>query len=159
MTAGARFGAAPSVSTSSDPSRSTHDIDSAVTSALGSWDDDGQKILRTTIAAVDDTWSEKHDTSRTTVLQTQAVLRLLQSSLTADQLAEFFGSCLESLAPDDRRDAFGEVVVDVVEVLEQEREDLAEARKEQGMEVDEQGSEAGIKGMEVVKALVVSSAN
>lgn len=155
-TADAAVGGTTSVTVDNAQLPSLDGIDSAVTSALESWDADGQDALRATLVAGSET--ETLESSSASVLQTQAVLRLFQSSLNADQLVAFLGSCLESLASGDQRDAFGEVIVDVVEVLEQERDDLAEARKEQGMDVDEQGPQAGVKGMEVVKALIVNSA-
>lgn len=131
-------------------------VRSAVEAAVSTWDTGGQDNLRETLSS-QLSLLDSNATPLAALPLSQALTSLLSSAISSDALVRFLSTFLEGL--DDRqKDELSETLVDVVEVLESEREDCEDFVPANGMEVDGNGAKPaypGQKGMEVVKALLV----
>ncbi|RSH93955.1 hypothetical protein EHS25_006608 [Saitozyma podzolica] len=133
-------------------------VRSAVEAAVSTWDSGGQDNLRETLSSQLSPL-DSNSTPLAALPLSQALSSLLSSTISSDALVPFLSTFLEGL--DDRqKDELSETLVDVVEVLESEKEDCEDFEQANGMEVDGEGAKPtspGQKGMEVVKALLDSS--
>jgi hypothetical protein len=131
-------------------------VRSAVEAAVSTWDSGGQDNLRETLSSQLSPL-DSNSTPLAALPLSQALSSLLSSTISSDALVPFLSTFLEGL--DDRqKDELSETLVDVVEVLESEKEDCEDFEQANGMEVDGEGAKPtspGQKGMEVVKALLV----
>jgi hypothetical protein len=124
----------------------------AVEAAIASWDRDGQSSLRGLLSSL----LEPLATTPLAALPIgNALVSLLSSALSTEAVTAFLSSFLEGLE-ERQTGEFGEVLVDVVEVLESEREDCEELTKREGMELDsDMPLSGGQKGLEILKLLLV----
>jgi hypothetical protein len=131
-------------------------VRSAVEAAVSTWDTGGQDNLRETLSS-QLSLLDSNSTPLAGFPLSQTLTGLLSSTISSDALVPFLSNFVESL--DHRqKDELSETLVDVVEVLESEREDCEDLAQANGMHVDGDGEKPtypGQKGMEVVKALLV----
>lgn len=88
-----------------------------------------------------------------------ALLSIITSSLDPAQISSVISFTLEGYeaeSRDNHADVLGEALVDVVEMMEEEKEDCEDLRKSEGMDVDEPKIVAGSKSLQVLKLLLVS---
>lgn len=137
------------------------DLRSQVASALSSWDAD-QQSLKTVLANRAEEASSSKGADLSSLPLSYVFIQVLESGIEAEPLAEFLKGLVDGWE-EGKQELLWETMVDVVEVLDESREDCDDLLKaEEGMEVDGQvnkGKSAGAqKGIEVVKLLLVSIA-
>lgn len=82
------------------------------------------------------------------------LVTLLKSNVDERELTGVFEGVLDELE-DERRDIFGEALVDAVEVLEEEQEDMGENKIKEEKEAKE-AEDKSPKGVSILKLLLVS---
>ena len=136
------------------------DIDQAISEAISQWDSSGPDTVRTLLASQS---GHSHASPFLTISLTHALACLVTSELEPEALATLLSSLIEGFSEDVREgqtEMVGEALVDVIEVLEEEREDHTDLSPHKvSMEVDGEGkkSKDGEKGLEVLKLLLVGS--
>lgn len=142
----------PSISASLRP------IADQVESAIQNWESGGSNSIR---AALVQHVKDESASPATALVVAQIWISILNASLTVEQIAAFFVACKEECKEEEFQGRLEEGLVDVVEVLEEEREDVEEVTKNgnDAMDVgvdEEMPVKGGQKGLEVIKRLLVS---
>ena len=145
-------------STSAPQPNLADDVSQQILDAIAKWESTGQDILREIFASRID---QLHSHPLASIPLSYAFVCTLESELEAQQLATLLSSLIEGFAEDDKEEKtelVGEALVDVVEVLDEEKEDFGD-QDSGAMEVDEDGIKwkGREKGLEVIKLLLVSS--
>ena len=148
---------AHSLSSTSAPQPSlVDDVSQQISESISQWGSNGQDILREIFASRIDQL-QSHPLA--SIPLSYAFATTLESELEAQQLATLLSSLIEGFAEDvkeEKVELVGEALVDVVEVLDEEKEDFDQERG--AMEEDEVGKrwKGHKKGLEVIKLLLVS---
>nr|XP_018263621.1 uncharacterized protein I303_03491 [Kwoniella dejecticola CBS 10117]OBR85779.1 hypothetical protein I303_03491 [Kwoniella dejecticola CBS 10117] len=149
-------------SDSVDASTSSHglllstDVGVKIADALQSWTSEGETIMKEIVTAQLEQ-ATVTSTTLATIPLANTFSRMLSSELEADVLADFFAQAIEGL-DDDHVELFGEALVDVVEMMEQEKEDTKE-EKNPNEDVEMVGEEVKpkpniVSGLAVIKLLL-----
>lgn len=116
---------------------------------IATWDAEGQQQIKEILFAQ----SELEASLASTIPLSNTIIALLQSSIPAPSLTEWFKSVVEELE-DGRKEILWESLVDVVNVLVDSQED-----KPESMEVEGQADAPqlpGDRGVEIIRSLLVS---
>lgn len=136
------------------------DVSEQISEAVSQWESSGQDALRNLFLTRIDTL---HSSPLSSITLSHALFGLLASDLEPQELADLLSSLIGGFAEDvkeERTELLGEALVDVIEIIEQEREDGEDVRPEEsGMEVDGEGKKwkGAEKGLEVLQLLLVCS--
>lgn len=126
-----------------------------VSDTLGSWPEQSGS-LRQVISKEVDALQSNVDAKLFSARLSQAVLTVLESNIEVEPLSAFLKELVEGWN-EDRQDVLWESLVDVVEVLEESKEDCDDLIKvPEGMDVDGGSNKGGPKGIELLKSLLVS---
>jgi len=135
------------------------DVSQQISDAVSEWDSKGHNaLLELLVFRVDASSS----TTLSSVPLSHVFASLLASGLDPSALAILLSSLIEGFPEDvreERTEMLGEALADVIEVMEEDKEDRDDLGKEDGeMEVDDEGKKwkGGEKGLEVFKLLLVS---
>lgn len=138
-------------------------IGQQVSAALASWPAEGEALKELMLAEAEALLQPESNAPLGSVRLSRAVLSLLESELEVETLSDFLKNTTEEW-PEERKDVLWESLVDVVEVLDETKEDCDDLMKVlEGMQVDrsgtatkaETGQKIAQKGMDVIKSLLV----
>lgn len=151
-------GSASTSTPTSATSGTLRPIADQVESAVQNWESEGSNSIRTTLVQH---VKDESAIPATALAVAQIWISILCSSLTIEQIAAFFVACKEECEEEDLQGRLEEGLVDVVEVLEEEREDIEEVTQNENGAMDVDVNEGmpvkgGQKGLEVIKRLLVS---
>lgn len=149
-----RSQAASNAQTEGSSSTSLHaELDTdRLNEAISKWSTDGQEIVKQILSSQADV----EVASASTIPISSTLIRLIQSEVALDGLAECLTAVSESWDP-EKKDVLWEALVDAVAVLSEDKEDSREIKSGEVMEVDgQQVTHPGDKGVQVIKALLVS---
>jgi hypothetical protein len=117
---------------------------------LAAWTTDGRQIVSDMLTAQT---SQDLDTTSTIPLS-NSLIGLLQSEVTAEDIVQLLNGLAESME-EERKESLWEAFVDAVSVLVDDRDDTGDLKGGE-MEVDGQAVVSpGVKGVQVVKSLLV----
>lgn len=117
---------------------------------LASWTTDGRQIVSDILTAQT---SQDLDTTSTIPLS-NTLIGILQSDVTAEDIVQLLNGLAESME-EERKESLWEAFVDAVSVLVDDRDDTGDLKGGE-MEVDGQAVVSpGVKGVQVVKSLLV----
>jgi hypothetical protein len=127
------------------------DLDSdKLAQGLASWTTDGRQIVNDILTAQT---SKDLDTTSTIPLS-NTLIGILQSDVTAEDTVQLLNGLAESME-EERKESLWEAFVDAVSVLVDDRDDTGDLKGGE-MEVDGQAvMSPGVKGVQVVKSLLV----
>jgi hypothetical protein len=127
------------------------DLDSdKLAQGLASWTTDGRQIVNDILTAQT---SKDLDTTSTIPLS-NTLIGILQSDVTAEDTVQLLNGLAESME-EERKESLWEAFVDAVSVLVDDRDDTGDLTGGE-MEVDGQAvMSPGVKGVQVVKSLLV----
>jgi hypothetical protein len=127
------------------------DLDSdKLAQGLASWTTDGRQIVSDILTA--QTSQDLATTS--TIPLSNSLIGLLQSDVTAEDIVQLLNGLAESME-EERKESLWEAFVDAVSVLVDDRDDTGDLKGGE-MEVDGQAvMSPGVKGVQVVKSLLV----
>lgn len=127
-----------------------------LSSALSSWNTDGQDIVKQVLS--NQTGSET--VSASTIPISNSLIKILQSEIGVEEVTNCLQAVTESWET-ERKDVLWEALVDSVAVLSEAKDDSRDLKPTgEGMEVDDQTSlHAADKGIQVIKSLLVSFAS
>ena len=150
----------PSASSASAPQNPVEEVSQQISEAITQWDSTGQDVVRELLSSRLD---GLRSTPLSSVVLSHALSQLLSSALDPQSLATLFSSLIDGFSDDvkeERTELLGEALVDVIEVMEEVKEDADDATEGEGLtDVDQATKQwrGGEKGLEVVKLLLVTS--
>ena len=162
-----RKAAGPSAGSSTVMLPPVTDVGSAVDEALLTWVEGGSDKVQQLLASLLD---QATSTPLSSIPLSHCFVKILESDLTPAQVHEVCSALIDSFEEERKQEqvsSFAEALVDIVEVLEESKEDVTEPqaqaqtqdRRQDQMEVDTQVLGPGQKGVEVIKLLMVRPAN
>jgi hypothetical protein len=130
------------------------ELDSArLAQGLALWESDGRQTVKDILLAQ----TANDIASTSTIPVSNTLLSLLRSGVTAEGIGEFLFDLVQSLE-EERKEILWEALADSVSVLVEDRDDTADLRSGEGMEIDGQMViHPGDKGVQVIKSLLVRS--
>jgi hypothetical protein len=116
---------------------------------IATWDVEGQQQIKKILFVQ----SELEASLASTIPLSNTMIALLQSSIPAPRLTEWFKSVVEELE-DERKEILWEALVDAVSVLADSQEDMPDSMEVEGQ--DDAAQLPGDKGVEIIRSLLVS---